>query len=146
MYFVPFALENKVYLYTLLPRTRCTCTLCFRFPLQTLPISEVRTHKQAFKQTIYVCKTLLYEKENTSPTSRKNHRIRRPTKPHTTRKTTPTLRKKYAMKAPKLHSAKCWIPKTTHPGRNTSHTKFLFHQRPKRLIDKTVFEKDFSSH
>ncbi len=24
----------------------------------------MRTHKQASKQTIYVCKTLLYEKEN----------------------------------------------------------------------------------
>src|SRR5579862_1003915 len=29
------------------------------------PISEVRTHKQAIRHTIYVCKTLLYEKENT---------------------------------------------------------------------------------
>jgi len=36
VHFVSFALENKVYLYTLLPKTSCTCTLCFRFPLQTL--------------------------------------------------------------------------------------------------------------
>jgi hypothetical protein len=38
-----------------------TNRFCFQSSLR--PISEVRTHKQAIKQTIYVCKTLLYEEE-----------------------------------------------------------------------------------